>query len=647
MNHIRQERKSPALPVRRVRFPIGIKLVTIITALLLFSLGAITVMVSALVSGDVRVTAETNNLTINARSATEAERILTETRDNMVMLLRTLNIVSPDQKEVIMDYFFEEKQDIAALAIFAVNSAASGVTQAGNAKAAAVTGDVFFISQEFFRRNEVDPSLVETFIRGPGVPGAGISQETLLNGAPVFEIPLLAMLFPIIQDGGEKIAALFFSSDSLTEAFGTGVNSSFMINREGDILVHTDHSLVRSGANLSGQPFIRAMRESGEPSQQTLFTGEDGKRYFGAYTRLPMAEVAVITNVEYDVVFEGIAATTRRNIFLTAGVLFLSILFVWFFSKTISTPIKNLSAAAERIRDGEYNVGLASGRRDEIGLLTESFAEMSRGLEERERLKDTFGRFINKEIAEQAMKGELKLGGETKRVSVFFSDIRNFTAISEQFDPREVVEFLNQYLTRMVDCVNQTGGVVDKFIGDAIMGVWGAPISSGSPTQDAFNCVRTALLMRKSLWEYNKTRETSRQPLIRIGCGINTGDVVAGQIGSSQRMEYTVIGDAVNLASRTESLNKPLHTDILITENTWALIKDFIIAEEMPPVTIKGKEKSVRLFAVINFRVKQGLVQPGPATLAELRQRLGLMAPDLDKVDVDGEEKKYKISKGA
>jgi adenylate cyclase len=352
----------------------------------------------------------------------------------------------------------------------------------------------------------------------------------------------------------------------------------------------------------------------------------------------------VITNIEYGLVFEGIIATTRRNIFLTTGVLFLSILFVWFFSKTISSPLKSLSAAAEKIRDGQYEVNLSAKGGDEIGLLTESFVEMSRGLAERERLKDTFGRFINKEIAEQAMKGELKLGGETKRVSIFFSDIRDFTSISEKFQPRDVVELLNQYLTRMVDCVNKTDGVVDKFIGDAIMGVWGAPVSSGSPARDALNCVRAALLMRKRLVEYNKSRGGVRRPIIRMGCGINTGDVVAGQIGSSQRMEYTVIGDAVNLASRTESLNKPLHTDILITENTWKLIEKYIIAEEMPPVTVKGKEKPVRLFAVINLRAKKGHVQPGPANLEELRNRLGLTAPDLNKVDMDGEEKKYKIS---
>jgi adenylate cyclase len=638
MNQSKKKEKTPAPRSRGVRFPIGAKLVSIITTLLLFSLGAITVMVSVLVSGDVRVTAETNNLTANARSAAEAERILDETRDNMMLVLRTLNIVAPDQRQTFMDYFFAEKQDIAAMAILAGKE-----EHAENGGDPAVTEDLLFINQEFFKANEADPALVETFIRGLGAGGGG---ENLLNGAPVFEIPLLVMPLPVIQDGAEKTAALFFSSGALTEAFGTGVNASFMINREGDILVHTDDSLVRSGANYTA-PFIRTMRESGGGNQQTLFTGEDGKRYFGAYTPLSMGGAEVITNVEYDVVFEGIVTTTRRNIFLTAGVLFLSILFVWFFSKTISTPLKTLSAAAERIRDGQYKVDLASGRGDEIGLLTESFVEMSRGLEERERLKDTFGRFINKEIAEQAMKGELKLGGETKRVSIFFSDIRGFTAMSEKFEPREVVEFLNQYLTRMVDCVDQTGGVVDKFIGDAIMGVWGAPISSGNPAQDALNCVRAALLMRKSLWEYNKSRGGPERPLIRNGCGINTGDVVAGQIGSSQRMEYTVIGDAVNLASRTESLNKPLHTDILITENTWALVKDFIIAEEMPPVTVKGKEKPVRLFAVVNFRVKPGLAQPGPASLAELRKLLGLAAPDLGKVDMDEEEKKHKIAREA
>jgi adenylate cyclase len=241
------------------------------------------------------------------------------------------------------------------------------------------------------------------------------------------------------------------------------------------------------------------------------------------------------------------------------------------------------------------------------------------------------------------MKGELALGGETKPVTIFFSDIRDFTSISEKLEPNEVVEFLNAYMTRMVECVNKTGGVVDKFIGDAIMAVWGAPISSGNPAHDAFNCVRSALMMRLVLKEFNKNRGGDKKPIIKMGCGINTGKVIAGQIGSNQRMEYTVIGDAVNLASRTESLNKPLCTDILITENTWHLVDKYFITEEMPLVTVKGKEKPVRMFAVINIRAKQGKAQPHPETLAQVRELLGMEAPDLSKVVLDAEETKYKI----
>jgi adenylate cyclase len=302
-----------------------------------------------------------------------------------------------------------------------------------------------------------------------------------------------------------------------------------------------------------------------------------------------------------------------------------------------------LAAAAGRIKQGEFEINIPVKSADEIGFLTASFTEMGRGLAERERLKDTFGRFTNPAVVERAMKGELPLGGETREVTVFFSDIRSFTAISEKLDSQEVVEFLNSYMTRMVDCVDKTGGVVDKFIGDAVMAVWGAPLSAGSPAQDALNCIKAALLMRSSLYEYNKGRGGDKNPVIRIGCGINTGQVVAGQIGSDRRMEYTVIGDTVNLASRTEALNKPLGTDILITENTWNLVGRYFVTEEMPPVSIKGKERPVRMFAVINLKTPEGTERKRPSSLAELRKLLGTAALDLGKVDVNAEEQKYKI----
>jgi adenylate cyclase len=250
------------------------------------------------------------------------------------------------------------------------------------------------------------------------------------------------------------------------------------------------------------------------------------------------------------------------------------------------------------------------------------------------------------------MRGDIKPGGETKNATVFFSDIRNFTAISENFTVEfgegasdKIVHWLNEYLTQMVACVEKTNGVVDKFIGDAVMAHWGTAYTAGSPDQDAFNCVLAAIMMRTALIKLNAARKADdpANPIIKIGCGINSGPVTAGQIGSTERMEYTVIGDAVNLASRTEALNKPMGTDILITENTWNLIGDKLITEEMPPVIVKGKEKPVRMFAVVNIRSKPGTEQLRPHTLAEVRLALNIAPPDVDKVDTNAEEKKYKI----
>jgi adenylate cyclase len=600
----------------RVPYPIGFKLMFIISALLGVSLGAITVLVSSLVSQDVRITAENTNFSANTQAASAVESFLSGNRSEVMILLYTLDAsLSGAERNSIIDYFFAENNVVAAL----------------------ITGGESLVNEGLFLELGADSSPAASFFdsRPEYLARAAAGETLLLNGSPDFEIPILVMLFP--YRGGST--AVFLFSDSLAQNFGESVNVSFLINSEGDILIHPDQLLVRGGINYKDKPFVKSMWERGGKKLQNLYTDDDGVRYFGAYTKLSMANLAVITTIEYNVVFEGITATTRRNIWLSAGVLCLSVLCVWFFSKSISKPLKNLSRAAGRIKEGEFDIKLHTKNRDEIGLLTESFVEMGKGLAERERLKDTFGRFINREIAERAMKGELKLGGETKFATVFFSDIRDFTAISEKMPPQDVVGFLNAYLIRMVACITKTGGVVDKYIGDSIMAIWGAPVSTGNPARDALSCVRSTLMMRAALQEYNRTRGSENRPYLRIGCGVNSGDVVAGQIGSQERMEYTVIGDTVNLASRTEALNKPFGTDILISENTWKLVKDHIIAEEMPGVTVKGKEKPVRMFAVVNLRINEpGAEQPGPASLTELRRQLGITVPDPGETEI-----KYQI----
>ncbi|MDR0402578.1 MAG: HAMP domain-containing protein [Treponema sp.] len=607
---------------KTIRYPIGFKLMFIITVLLALSLGAITILVSTLVSMDIRVTAENTNFSANYNAAAAAEQFFAVNNSAVRILLRTLDTFDQaDERNAAVNYFFRENGDIAAL----------------------ITDRLSLVNDTFFLVHEADPSRIVPFLdsRAGYLARTSEGESFVLNAAPEFEIPMLVLL---LQDSSGQTAAAFVSSAVLARYFGESGNVSCLINSEGDVLVHPDQSMINSGANIKNDPFVETMRGRGDLRMQNLYTDFSGTRYFGAFSKLNAANLAVITTIEYDVVFEGIAATTKRNCWLSAGVLFISVLCVWFFSKTISVPLKKLSAAAGKVKEGNFNIVLKSGNRDEIGLLTESFVEMSRGLAERERLKDTFGRFINKEVAEKALKGELKLGGENRTVTVFFSDIRDFTAISEKMSPQDVLEFLNSYLVRMVACVSKTGGVVDKFIGDAIMAIWGAPVSTGNVARDALACVRAALLMRAALREYNRGRDGVEKPRLRIGCGINTGDVVVGQIGSKERMEYTVIGDTVNLASRTESLNKPFGTDILVTENTWKLIKDYIITEEMPGVTVKGKEAPVRMFAVVNMKVtKPGMEQPGPHTLAEIRKQLGINEPDMKKTNANSMEVKYKI----
>jgi adenylate cyclase len=267
---------------------------------------------------------------------------------------------------------------------------------------------------------------------------------------------------------------------------------------------------------------------------------------------------------------------------------------------------------------------------------------MAKGLSERERMKDAFGRFVNKEIAEMVLQGELKLGGERKDAAIFFSDLRGFTAMSEGMEPEEVVEYLNKYFTKMVGCVNDTHGIVDKFIGDAIMAHWGALQTHGNNTENAINA---ALMMRRGLIEFNADADDVKKPFAKFGCGINTGPVIAGQIGSEERLEFTVIGDAVNLASRIESLNKPFGTDILISHDSYEIVRDIYRVEKMPAIKVKGKSEAQTIYCVLGRFDDPNCIQ----SLDELRRQARI---DYHGTDKKGEfldeekEVKYEIIEG-
>jgi adenylate cyclase len=649
----------------KIRFSIGAKLITIISIIVLISLGSITALVSWLVREDLKLSAEENNFEVNRRAAAETEQTLDKMRLLSLMFARTADALAVRggaiQEEA--NYFFNQNPQIAALFY----------TSTGRSTAA-WTNRVF-VNGHFFLSRGINTELADAYRVNniKTLENAAMGQTALVNASPWFNktqdsMSLAAMFFPIQGGGG----CVLFSSENLNESFGMGVNASYLINADGDIVADADPERVKTSVNLAKQNIIRQILNNPDRNKQLLvdldiqqtrsdtekteffprlwekvkqkinWNYKSGKvRHYLAYTHLNTAGSVVITTIEYNKVFEGIDATTRRNLYLTAAVLFLSVMCIWFFAKSISVPLKALAAASRSIEGGVFDVKLTPKSRDEIGVLTLSFGKMCAAL-------GIFGKFTNRDIAIKAMRGQIKPGGLSKHATIFFSDIRGFTEKSENFVKAfgneasdRIVYWLNEYLTSMVECVEKTSGVVDKFIGDAVMAHWGTAITSGSPREDALNCVKAALMMRVALYKLNKNRkqENIGNPPINIGCGINTGIVTAGQIGSDLRMEYTVIGDPVNLASRVEALNKPLGTDILITENTWNMVKEHIITEEMPPVTVKAKEKPIRLFAVVNHIS----VTQGPKTLAEVRKLLGIKPPDISKADVNAEELKYKI----
>jgi len=214
-------------------------------------------------------------------------------------------------------------------------------------------------------------------------------------------------------------------------------------------------------------------------------------------------------------------------------------------------------------------------------------------------VKELVGRYISpqiaKEIGSQADSGERHLRGEEREVTVFFADIRNFTGLSEQMSPEDLVKTLNVYLTIMVNAVIENGGLVNKFIGDNVMAIWNAPQSQPGH----------AMLAVKAAWEAQKKvaeldNSESDLPLLRWGIGINTGNALAGNVGSAKRAEYTVIGDTVNLAARI--CGGAPGGDVWISDQTYHQVKEYLEVEEMERQSFKGKSTTTQVYRVTGWR---------------------------------------------
>ena len=287
-------------------------------------------------------------------------------------------------------------------------------------------------------------------------------------------------------------------------------------------------------------------------------------------------------------------------------VLGLAIILVYVFfiarwtAADIVAPVEALRANMARAREGDLEALTPALTANELGDLTVGFNDMLRGIAERERIKVLFGQYLTKEISEAILDGRVNLSGARYEATVMFTDIRGFTAMSERLEPEEVFAFLNDYLGRMIEVIAARGGIIDKFLGDGILAVFGLPVPSADHAASALGA---ALDMRTRLAELNEERSRSGRGSVRIGIGMHSGQVIAGNVGSSRKLQYTVIGDAVNVASRLESLNKEYGSYLLMSGATYELLGEAAAGlrfDEIRGAEIRGKTERLDLYRLVD-----------------------------------------------
>ncbi|MCW5977341.1 MAG: HAMP domain-containing protein [Bryobacteraceae bacterium] len=280
-----------------------------------------------------------------------------------------------------------------------------------------------------------------------------------------------------------------------------------------------------------------------------------------------------------------------------AAVTLLSLAGAFFLASRVSRPLDVIHRAVNEIGKGNFDARAPVESRDEFGVVAGALNAMAAGLKEREVVKTAFARYVSRQVMDNILSSGAvpEVRGDRKKVTVLFCDIRGFSTIAESMAPEQVVLMLNEYFERMVDVVFRHQGTLDKFMGDGLMVLFGAP--QDDPYQEE-HALKAALEMQRELRRLRARQEAEGGLPLAIGIGINSGPAIVGNIGSSQRMEYTAIGDTVNLASRLESATREIGAEILVSEYTYNAVRGAFNARSVGSVRVKGRVEPVQAYAI-------------------------------------------------
>jgi adenylate cyclase len=383
-----------------------------------------------------------------------------------------------------------------------------------------------------------------------------------------------------------------------------------------------DDSTARTLRRLTLSEISFIQRQSGTPQilattlpklrRESLITGlpailDDPESFKGATVKLPDDQYEILLQAVDDSgqvpmyallqrsTNEGQLASLRIQTalyFILALSIAVTLVGAFRVARQITRPVSALRSAVREIERGNYDVRTNLPDTDEIGELSQAFDRMAQGLAERDRVRDVLGKVASNEVVAQLLDRRIELGGEERVVTVMFMDIRNFTGLAEQLTPHQSLQMLNAFLTVVSEVIEAHGGVVDKYLGDGAMALFGAPVTRPDDAQRAIAC---ALEIRTRVMALGPMLAKEGLPHPQLGIGVNTSDVVAGNIGSPTRLNYTVLGDGVNLTARLESLTRRYNVPIVVGEATRDLVRD-VTYREIDKVRVRGRTMATRIF---------------------------------------------------
>lgn len=583
-----------------MRIPISTKLITVTILILVAATGTITWISSEFFEKKASEQVDIANLESAAGKAKEVENIISslvdKTRVTASLLMKgtTAQTATGDD----FDFNFTKDKNFVALEILKINGS-SVETVARKVK------------EDVLRTYGLSASYMVNLRSWQQFPIRNVAQGNieLKNGSYPKAPALVTIGIPLVRDAQGKITHVALADVTLAPLEKPFTDPSertqFLVDRYGELLAHKDEQKAMARLNMGRNPFVQKALVQKSPQYQTKFIDPDtDKNFFGASVKTSFG-ATVISQTSEETILEVSHEVKRRAIFVAGSAISMAIFFIFLFSMTLTSPIEKLADMIHLVSRGNFDVKARAQVKshDEVGDLAEAFDHMTEGLKERDKVKNLFSKFHGSSVAEDLISKDIGVGGQTKDVVVFFSDIRGFTAFSEKRSPEEVVEMLNEYFGVMVKIINAHGGVVDKFIGDAIMAVWGAPKSSD---RDAHNAVRACLEMRRALEGLNERRIARSQPPINIGMGLHAGHAISGTIGSDERMEYTVIGNTVNTASRIEASTKAFGADLLISDSVITKIGEDFKTELAGAAEVKGRSEALKMFKVRGYRAEDG-----------------------------------------